>query len=317
MGIELNYGSDVLVLPKEILMQKLSTAGENDIKVLMLIASDENLRKNYPESAETMAKILSCGVRDIDVSVSFWRGTGVLSADKIIVKKETKVKPLINNEIPEYTGEEVRNIMESDGGTLALLINECQNILGKMFNPLEVNKIVALSDYLKLDTEHILMLCSYCKNKGKNSVHYLEKTAFTLYNEGIDTLSKFEDYIKSEERFNELNGKLRTLFGMGERSMTSKEKAYIKQWTGAYNMSYDMIAKAYEITVENTGKLSMQYLNKIMQNWYEEGITGLEQVEESLINRKNENDKKFGNEGSFDTDEFFEAALQRSYEKIK
>ena len=54
-----------------------------------------------------------------------------------------------------------------------------------------------------------------------------------------------------------------------------------------------------------------------MQNWYEEGITGLEQVEESLINRKNENDKKFGNEGSFDTDEFFEAALQRSYEKIK
>ena len=189
-------------------------------------------------------------------------------------------------------------------------------MLEKLFNPVEVNKIVALSDYLKLENEHILMLCAYCKNKGKGSVHYIEKTAFSLYNEGIDSLQKFEEYMKAEEHFAEMETKIRSLFGMGDRSMTASEKSHIRQWTGEWAQSFEMIEKAYEITVENTGKMSIKYLHKILSNWHEEGYRCLEEVEEALEKYKKGKEQSAG-VGSFDTDEFFEAALRRSYENME
>lgn len=61
--------------------------------------------------------------------------------------------------------------------------------------------MLGLADYLKLDFEHILMIFTFCKNKGKTSVHYIVKTAYTLYNEGIDNRAAFEEYVKKAEEF--------------------------------------------------------------------------------------------------------------------
>ena len=63
---------------------------------------------------------------------------------------------------------------------LRRLLKECQNLLGKVFNVAESNKLVALVDYLHLPEDYILLLCSYCKSKDKGSIAYVSTTAYEL-----------------------------------------------------------------------------------------------------------------------------------------
>ena len=83
-------------------------------------------------------------------------------------------------------------------------------------------------------------------------------------------------------------------------------------------MPIDVIEHAYELTVNATNKASMAYADKILENWFKSGINTVEKAKESEIEYKktkqNDNQPKAS---SFDDDEFFEAALKRSYENIK
>ncbi len=217
-----------------------------------------------------------------------------------------------------YTGQELEVVFERIPG-LQTLLDECQHMLGTVFKPSEAFKLVGLSDSLGLEHEHILLLVTYCKNKGKTSVSYIERTAYNLYNEGIETTADFEEYLKAAERAADRENKLRRLFGMGSRTVTPREKAMFRTWFEEYGMSYEMVELAYQITVDNTDKLSLPYLHKVLGNWHREGCRTVADVEKSmadyqagkLIKAKDGRGESQA-VGSFDTDKFYELALKRS-----
>ena len=76
---------------------------------------------------------------------------------------------------------------------------------------------------------------------------------------------------------------------------------------------YDLaiIEKAYDITVAATSKPSIHYANAILEKWYAEGVRTLADVEALL--EKREQEKAEDSTSSFDIDDFFNAALKRSY----
>ena len=70
----------------------------------------------------------------------------------------------------------------------------------------------------------------------------------------------------------------------------------------------DLLKMAYDITIDKTSKPSLKYAAKIIDNWLVDGITTPDMATE-VENRRIESKKS----SSFDTDDFFEAALRRSY----
>jgi DnaD/phage-associated family protein len=115
----------------------------------------------------------------------------------------------------------------------------------------------------------------------------------------------------------------RGMFGIGERALTKREEDAFTRWLAEYGYSADIIGIAYDITVNTTGKASVSYADKILAKWYAAGCRTEEQVEE-LIAREKQGfatktpskkaaDPKPSGIGSFDTDEFFQRALERSY----
>ena len=62
-------------------------------------------------------------------------------------------------------------------------------------------------------------------------------------------------------------------------------------------------------------------MNKVLQNWHDAGYQTLDEVTKALERYKTEKEQaaeiKSAGKRSFDTDEFFELALKRSYEKIE
>ena len=317
----INYGSKVAVVPEKAL-EVSARAGAVELRVLLglcALGGSVDIKK--------LARSLSISEDDVKSALAFWRGAGVIelgdskeaisdepAAEVAVASQKTEEKTVEPakklrraDELPQYTSDQLSDILEQRKET-ATLIDECQHIMGKVFNVKEINVLMGLVDYLELDCEYIMMLLTYCVSLGKKTLHYAEKLAFALYDAGITTGEQLSEELRRRELASDTEGKIRTLFGVGERAFTTKEKKFISAWINDMNYSIEIIEKAYEVTADATGKGSFPYANTVLERWNAAGFRTLEDIEASY--------KKSGSEspsvGSFDTDSFFEAAVRRS-----
>ncbi len=216
---------------------------------------------------------------------------------------------------PMYSGEELAQLTEAGAGKLRRLSEECQRICGKIFTPTEVGKVVALSEYLGLSSEHILMLFQFCAERGKSSVSYIEKTAYNLYDEGVRSAEQLEAYLRRKEEAGRREDYYRRLFGIGTRSLTAAEREAFRRWPEEWGMSDEMIEYAFTVMAEHTGSYKFTYLSKVLQRWHEEGYRTPEEVKAARFASKGGSNAAASGESSFDTDSFISLALRRSYEK--
>jgi DnaD/phage-associated family protein len=63
------------------------------------------------------------------------------------------------------------------------------------------------------------------------------------------------------------------------RTATKEEQRLIQKWIRKYAYTLQMVKIACEKTLANTGQVSFAYADKIIENWYKEGIKTAEQVE--------------------------------------
>ena len=248
-----------------------------------------------------------------------------LAATQVIetVSEEKKtIKLRSKDEIPHYTTEQLVTLLETHEETAAWL-NECQRIFGKIFKTVEVNIILGFVDYLGLDWEYVLCLLAHYvtiqeRRQMSKSIRGVEKMAFDLYDRGIMTLPALQEEIRREELLADSEGKLRTLFGMGDRSLTAKEKKCFSTWIHDYQYGIDIIRMAYEVTVDTKGSPNISYMNSVLANWNKDGLRTPEAIrsaDEAYKNAANGKRKKQtpSPAGSFDTDDFFAAAVRRSF----
>ena len=104
-------------------------------------------------------------------------------------------------------------------------------------------------------------------------------------------------------------GKVRTMFGMGSRSLTSKEKAMIEKWVCTMKYDFEVLRLAYETTVNAIDKPSIAYANTILERWFAEGYKTAEDVTNAMEEYRR---KKLGG-SSFDADEVLNAMLKKTY----
>ena len=315
MKYDFIYGKSAFCLPGSAL-DYVTKASQNDLRVLVALGSG----KFADEKA--LAGFLGLSVSAAIASLEFWRGTGVLEASgKQGVFEQTELslpeEELKQAKAPEakrddYTAEEINRIYKKNP-TLTQLVDMCQMILEKTFTKTEISCIVYLSDHLRLEDEYILMLCQHCISKGKDkaSLRYIEKMGIELHDKGITSVKELDIYLKDETKKHEMEYKIRKLFGIGERALVLKEKAFLAKWVTEWRLPFEIIEKGYEVMVGATDKPNFAYENAILEKWREAGCKTMEDVEGLLASQKKTPKKQEARETSFDLDEFFELAAKR------
>lgn len=330
-----NYGQGVLVLPSTV---PEADATPEQLRVLLWLASDPTL---FAKPAQ-LARLAGADREEIGDILDFWQSVGVLSNGKEAQESKkaqrkptdkpakpatdtkkttsaTEAKPAAEakpaflaraDELPNYSTAELSDLLEKSQ-SLRVLIEEAQNTWGKIFNPYETTILVGLSDYLGLDNEYILLLLAHCKRVGKKSLREVEYYALRLVDKGITDATALEEYIKCNEMRRSIEGKIRTMFGLGSRAFTTKEETMINNWA-SYGYGEDIIRRAYDITVGTAKEASIPYANSILKCWHSEGLDTAAQIDAKL-DAEREKKGQAVMTGSFDTDDFFEAALKRSY----
>ncbi len=317
--LKIEYGDSVFALPREALMTSLSSANGFDLKVLLLAASDDTLRRDFDNAVAELCKKLDCTKSALTKSLDFWAKAGVLSiaeCDGEIKVPEPTKKQLQSESLPDYTESEAADIIEKNA-ELSGIIDMCQQIVEKMFTPAEAQIIVGLYDHLGLDGEYIAMLFAYCKDSGKRSLRYIEKTALGLYDEGIDTAAALGEYIKRKDQLDTNIGKLRTTLGIADRALTPREKKAFEAWLDEWKLDIDVIGRAYEVTVDRLGAYKLAYMSRVLENWHKEGLTTLEAIDASFEAYQKSKSEAKKNQSGFETDEYFEAALARSQKQLE
>ena len=178
-----------------------------------------------------------------------------------------------------------------------------------MLNPREVSILIGLRNYLELEDDYIFVLLDYCSRVGKTSIRYVETLAFGMYDDGVTETDALAQALAEREAYRELEGKFKAMIGARGRKLTSKETRFLSRWSLEMKYDFKMIELAYEITVDAQHEYNPAYMNAILERWYAAGITTPEQVVAEREKRR----QGTSSGKSYDLDDFFEAALRRSY----
>ena len=213
------------------------------------------------------------------------------------------------SELPQYTSAELNALLQKHNNVVGL-IDECQNVLGKIFTAADIKVLMGLVDYLGLDNDYILVIMHYAARNDMKSLRYIEKIAVSCIDDGFTDAKVLQEALYAREEKAQIETKIKNIFGLGSRKLTSKEQKQVDTWVNTYKYDLDVIEKAYEITVGATNKPSIHYANAILEKWFAEGIKNIDDVNALLLSREQE---KATDNKSFDVDDFFAAALKRSY----
>lgn len=271
-------------VPNEIVDKHLRIAGGEQIKLLLLI-----LRKGADKLDENkIAKALKCDVSDVEDYLQYWINSGILlegeeasspakaqpekyvppqKKEETVQKKETAVSQ------PEYSRPSSSEIAVrlDESKELRALFNEIQQKLGKTVGYDGQCTFLLLYDRFGLSADVIYMLVEYCVSAGKTGYSYIESVGKSWSEQEIDSIEKAAEKINALNSVDKFWKKFVIDTGIKNPKPTLKQAQSIENWIKMLNMSYDMIMKAYDVTVENTGKISFSYMGKVLNAWHNSG----------------------------------------------
>ncbi len=321
MGYSINLGSwnDIFAVPRSVVDNHIKLAKEDFIKVLLVLLANSGKEL----SRDNLGEISGVSLQNIDDAICFWQernvikdnGCELLPADNITSEKSTLttddktnfenklIDTLVNSSdsltslsvsenVKIKTFEPTRlssfEISERINSTeeLKWIVSETERMFSRLLNHSETAVLVSMFDYAGIAADVIVMIIEYCVSIDKANMRFIEKTAYSWVDKGINTHQKVEAYITALVTQKNNETLIKSAFGIWDRNLTSKQKEYIPIWLDEWNFSIEMIKLAYEKCIDNTGKLSFPYINKILLSWKEKGITTPIEVEQNEIARR-------------------------------
>ena len=231
---------------------------------------------NVNISNQYIAEALKISVIDVVNAFLFFNSKGLLKIHnfKSVDDSEFDVefigtgdydKKLACDYKPSYKREEIaRNL--NDNPRLSGMYKMVSQILGKTLSTSDIELLYSFHDFYALPVEVIVVLIEYFVSKGKRSMRFMEKEVAKWANAGVDSVRKAKNYIKKREDFLSYAGRVKSVCGIAERKLTEREVTFINGWQNEYKSTEEDIKKAYEITVDKTGKLAFAYMDAILKS---------------------------------------------------
>lgn len=203
-------------------------------------------------------------------TVTFLPATDNRFADNRPDTADEPSEPYGENRPPHVSAKDVARALELNP-SMKDTISMAEQLLEKPLSSREITCIYNFMDWYGMDGELVLMLLEYCVAQGKKNFSYIEKVAQGWNRDGVDDIKKADALIKRANSEKKFQGRCRRVFGI-DRAFTATELKYLNSWHTELGYSAEMVARAYDITINNTGKLAFAYMNKILQSWYRKGV---------------------------------------------
>lgn len=278
-------------LPMEFINKYMISANATYVKVYLY-----GLGKCYEgeEDVSNAAIAEALDILETDVSKAwrYWKkvglvhseGKGILVFDAVgtepVKEEATKAdSPKESSEKPKTAS--MKDISKAMGinPKMKETVTMAEQLLKKPLTQREITSLYSFMQDYSMTQEMVLLLLEYCVTMDKTNFSYIEKVADGWREQGINTLADATKVLNRLNKEVRMQKKCKKIFGL-DRELSQTELNYIARWVGELSMSEAMIRTAYEKTVNNTGKISMPYMNTILKSWFEKGIKTVSQIQE-------------------------------------
>lgn len=219
-------------------------------------------------SVESTARALGWSESETLAAQAALSAAGVLPKGEI----EAEIQP------PSYSSVDLTNKLEGDPA-FAALITYTQMRMNRTLSPADTAKLLEIYDHLGMPAGEMMLLISWCVSRERQkkgdaarvAMWTIEREAHRWLNEGIDTEDKAEQYIRHLEAREADIERLKTALQIRGRELTASERRYLEKWS-ASGLQNEAIYKAYDRTVIATGSLKWAYMDRIIEDWMQNGV---------------------------------------------
>ncbi|MBR5558789.1 MAG: DnaD domain protein [Oscillospiraceae bacterium] len=316
--LNLTLSGGFFAVPYQVVDKHMALATEKQLKTLLLMLRSPE----QPATAETIAAQLKITAQDALDHLGYWAEQGVLSCcaetaaapvQNVVpapvpapVQSETKTvshivatgQRVTSNARPRLTAADINRMAQKDSN-IPLLLQETQLLLGRELTPSQTNILMELYSEYNLSPQYIFTLINHCVSMGKGNMNYISSVAAGWMEKGISTAEQAEAEISRIKEARSHESQVKSILGIHDRNLTTSQKTHVARWFDEYHMSCDMIRLAFDQTVDSIGKVSFPYMDKIMLNWSQQGLSTPDDVEKANQARRS---AKPSEKPSYDTD---------------
>ena len=185
----------------------------------------------------------------------------------------------IREKAPEYTQEDLAQVISDEHSDFAYLLETVQQKLGKPLTDRETRMLLEIVDHVQLPSEVILMLVEwqcdeYTRKHGEGRrppMKSILNSAYRWKQSGVETLEEADAYLKKLSYFRSREGELLNAVGIQGREALETERKSLHQWM-EWGFPPESVAMAYERTIYNTGKFNWSYCTAILKRWHQAGL---------------------------------------------
>ena len=282
------------IIPSEVLDRYLKLASGEQLKVLLYFV--RNIYSGI--EVKDIADYFKLPESEVLDALNFWEQTGILvKAEVQKSASQTKTRSAVKAASIKPTREEVAALSESDP-MVSFLLREAELKFGRALRGSELQTLVWLYFDYGMDISLILMLVEYAISERRANIGFIEATALSWIDSGVDSISAAEKQIEEQNRKKTAWSMVVRIFGLEQRNPTAKELEFSYCWIDEWGIKKDLLKEAYDRCVDAKGKVNFSYINKILESWYKNGYTSVEEVDKQPVRSKKT--KKSDNFSTYD-----------------
>ena len=261
------------------------------------------------------ARELKCTEAELTAAAGTLRALGVLDPPERAPERR---------ESPEYTARDLSAAADNDPAFEAV-VAEAEGALGHVMSSNDLRLLFGIYDYWGLPADVMMLLLHHCVEKYQlrygagriPTMRYVEKEAQSWARAEANSLDAAEELLRRERERQGAAASVAEALQIRGRAPSAGEAKYIDAWLDM-GFGSEAVAEAYDRTVLNTGKLSWNYLDRILRSWDEKGLYTPEAIEAGDPRRANAARRAAAQPPSAEkSDDERLDAMRRMYEHMK
>lgn len=249
------------------------------VKIYLFALMYCNLGSNITN--DDIAKHLNLDIEDVLKAWTYWEKMGVIrkikespedkfdySVEFVFLKEQLygekdskKSFPAVNNLQSAMSDKEIKDMFSA-----------IEQIAGRVLSAAEMGEIISWIDDFQATPEIIVYGYSYCIQKRKKNIKYIEAVIKGWAAEGLRDVMAVEKHLSEFEKKQYLYKRVFQALGFA-RNATEEEKKIMDNWFETMGFSVEKVLSACSKTT-GISNPNINYVNKILVNWYEEQKSG-------------------------------------------
>ncbi len=272
----------VFAVPEEIVDRHLRLAGSVQLKVLLWVS------RNGSFDAKACAAAIGVSAPDCMDALQYWVAAGVLQAEGSeatpvplpasepappALPKKKAARPKVHK--PQMT--DVMRRKQEDGEFDGLLV-EVSARMGRPLSGGDLETLLYLYESVGLPAAVILMVVGYAAQMERVNMRYIEKVALDWADRGIVTMAAAEEHLCYLERCEQAVLRVQAVCQLEKPLTTAAAMRAAEKWYHEWQITDELLAAAYAICREKTGKFEVRYMDRVLENWHVQGADTEEKV---------------------------------------